>query len=512
MSEQLQFEDEYDAESLGKLWQLCFAMLSSRVSEVVLSGFLKDAVPVRFAKRVFVLGASTPFARDYISRKAANAIRSALEFHLDTSGIEVEVTLIPGNEQHSRRSQKDRSNGLQQSLPLDEDTQPQDSSYSGIETGTAVQNTLPQPAKSEVKQPASSAKRHTKTSDRIAIGTPLNAKFSFDKYMVGHCNRLAFSSALTITDKPGDAYNPLYIYGGPGLGKTHLLQAAAHALREKHPDKNICYVSCENFVQQYVTAIKQHTTEEFRKNYRQIDVWLVDDIQFIMGKGHNTEEFFHTFDTLHQSNRQIVIASDRSPRELSSMDERLRSRFQSGLIADISAPELETRIAILKQFRDVEQAPIQDEVLEYIGSAIQSSIRALQGAVTRLVAISSIMKVPVTLELAQGALTEYLIDKPFRTRVIKVSDIIKAVSEKFGITESAMLSPVRHKDVSLARQTAIYICRELLPEMSTTHIGEAFGGRDHATIVYATKQIRKLFLILPEHKAMVEKIIREIQE
>ena len=327
---------------------------------------------------------------------------------------------------------------------------------------------------------------------------------------MGRSNRLAHAGATGVAERPGELYNPLFLYGGPGLGKTHLMQGIAHTVRRREPNARIAYVSGEYFAQHYISSINSHSTEDFRRQYRDVDLWLVDDIQFIASKDHTKEEFFHTFNTLYQSGKQIVIASDRSPRELNTMDERLRSRFQSGLIADISAPELETRIAILQQCRQREGFVVANDVLDYIASAIQSNIRALEGALTKLIAYSSIHNTSATAELAQSVLSEYFIEKPIRSRKISVDDIINGVAPFFNVSPAAMKGSSRNKEVSLARQVAMFLSRELMPELNVRTLGEAFDNRDHATIVYACQRVRTLMDVDAELKTMIVQLQRKL--
>ena len=338
----------------------------------------------------------------------------------------------------------------------------------------------------------------------------LSDRYQFDTFLVGRSNRLAHAGALQVSAKPGEIYNPLFLYGGPGLGKTHLMQAIARSIRQETPNLRVAYVSGEYFTQRYITALREHTTEDFRRQYRLIDVWLMDDIQFIAGKNATNEEFFHTFNTLYQMGKQIVIASDRSPRELNTMDERLRSRFQSGLIADIGAPDLETRIAILQRRSLSENVPIDDDVLLYIASAIQSNIRALEGAFTKLLAYSSIMNAEISLQLAQTVLSEYFIEKPIHQRKTNVREIVEAIAEQFAIPAEDIFGAGRNKEVSLARQVALYLSRELLPEMNLAAIGAAFGGRDHATVVYACQKVRTMLDLDADLKALVGQMKRRL--
>ncbi len=494
----LEFGEENDGQpDLPQVWQLCLALLSTRLSPVIYHSFLVSARPLRLEQNCFVLGVASSYARDQVQKKASNAIRSALEFHLDRAGLQVEIELLSPETAASEPETRDT---IQPPLPLE------------AEPSAARRSAPPAPRRTTADKERTTRRADSSTAPAPIPGLPLNDRYRFHTFLTGHSNRLAHACALSAAENPGTAYNPLFLYGGPGLGKSHLLHAIAHHIRERKPQARVAYVSGEVFAQQYITSLREHATEDFRRLYRDIDVWLVDDIQFIAGKERTNEEFFHTFNTLYQSGRQVVFASDRSPRDLNMMDERLRTRFQSGLIADLAPPEMETRLAILQQFRDRENSPVRDDVLEYIASAIQSNIRALEGAFTRLMAHCSIMNVAPGIDLARNVLSEYFIARPLRNESITTRQIIELAAAQFGVTPQAIIGPSRNKDLSLARQVAMYLSRELLPEQNTTITGELFGGRDHATIVYACKHIRQILTIDPELNAMTERMKRTLQE
>jgi chromosomal replication initiator protein len=452
-------------------------------------------VPQSYQAGVVTLCVSSPFAREWLEKKAANAIRSALEFHLDVSDLQVRFVVQSSDPAHGKQP---KTNPLQTTLGLD-DPEPD-----------------ARPAAEGAPSPPRRASRSKRASDaKTPAPAPvpcmeLNDRFLLDRFLTGDSNRLAHAGALAVSERPGESYNPLFVYGGPGIGKTHLLQGIAHHLKRTRPDLKVAYVDGEHFAQRYITALREHATEEFRRRYRQIDVWLVDDVQFIAGKEHTKEEFFHTFNSLWQNGKQIVIASDRSPRELTNLDERLRSRFQGGLIADITPPDLETRVAFLHECRAREKAAVEDDVLEYIADAIQSNMRALEGALTRLIAYSSIMRAPMSAHLAQEVLSEYFISKPIRTRRVTVPDIVEVVSEHFGTAPNAILGPSRIKDVVTARHVAMFICRETIRDMNTSLIGTAFGGRDHATIVYACQRVRTMMELDPELREWVTRTLKTL--
>ena len=476
-------EEDDRSKQLRKAWELSLHMLAGKVNKVPFETYIRPTFPVSYEAEVVTLGVTNDFARNWLEKKAFNQIRSALEFHLDTTNLQIKIIVQErerptGTAVFPLTNQKPVSS--QPALPLDSE-EDEYYSYEEYQNRTNAAKTPAKPRKTA----------QAPTQEKIATpGIDLNHRFLFDNYLIGRSNRLAHASALAVATKPGAVYNPLFLYGGPGLGKTHLMQAIAHALKTSHPEMGVAYVSGEHFAQQYITSIREHTTEAFRKQYRKTDVWLVDDIQFIGGKEHTKEEFFYTFNALYQAGKQIVIASDRSPRELNTVDERLRSRFQSGLIADIGAPAIETRIAFLESCRDRDNAPVSDDVLHYIADAIQSNMRTLEGALTRLIAYSSIMNAPINSELAQSVLSEYFIDKPIRASRLTVDEVIEAVSERYNITPVAIKGPGRQKDVALARHIAMYLCRELLPEMNTVLLGQAFGNRDHATIVHGCQKMR----------------------
>lgn len=507
MSGQLSFGEEEQSDALRRVWALCLTLLEAKVPVVTFQSFIRPVQPVSLADNVVTLAVASPYAKEWLSRNAANPIRSALEFHLDTSGLQVNFVIQAKESQ--REAPRKPLPAAQGELPLEAE----------MDADVAVVNARLEklePVAAVAKQPSAGSRGTARKDgkpreDALPIPSlPLNEKYLFDSFLVGRSNRLAHAGAMQVAQRPGEVYNPLFLYGGPGLGKTHLLQAVAHSMRVQNPHARIAYVSGEYFAQHYIMALREHATEDFRRQYRMVDVWLVDDIQFIAGKEHTKEEFFHTFNALYQSGKQIVLASDRSPRELNTMDERLRSRFQSGLIADIGAPDLETRIAILQRCREREKANIPDDVLTYIASAIQSNIRALEGALTKLLAYSSIMGLPIRPELAQEVLSEYFIEKPVPTRKLTVDVIVGEVGELFGVTVEALRGPNRNKEVSQARQIAMYLCRELLPEMNTSLTGAAFGGRDHATVVYACQRVKAMREIDPEMTDLLNRLYRTL--
>ena len=321
----------------------------------------------------------------------------------------------------------------------------------------------------------------------------LNPKYTFDLFVIGSSNRFAHAAALAVAEAPAQAYNPLFIYGGTGLGKTHLLQAIGHYVRQHSRRLTTRYVTSETFMNEFIDAVRERGTriEGFKRRYRNYDVLLVDDIQFIEGKERIQEEFFHTFNSLYEGGAQIIISSDRPPREIATLEERLRSRFEWGLLTDIQAPDLETRIAILRKRVETEGLAVTDpEVLTFIASRVSANIRELEGALTRVVAFSSLTDRPLTVELAEDVLKD-VYPQGEAAPEVTIAGIQQAVSQRFGVTHEELISPRRSQAVAYPRQVAMYLSRELT-DASLPMIGKEFGGRDHTTVIHAKDKITKL--------------------
>ena len=314
----------------------------------------------------------------------------------------------------------------------------------------------------------------------------LNPKYTFDSFVIGNSNRFAHAASLAVAESPAKAYNPLFIYGGVGLGKTHLMHAIGHYILQNNPSAKVAYVSSEKFTNELINAIKDDKNEEFRTKYRSVDVLLIDDIQFIAGKERTQEEFFHTFNTLHEANKQIILSSDRPPKEISTLEDRLRSRFEWGLIADIQAPDFETRMAILKKKADVEKLNVPNEVMVYIATKIKSNIRELEGALIRIVAYSSLTNREITVDLATEALKDIISNK--QNKSITIDLIQDVVAAYFNLRVEDLKSQRRTRNVAYPRQIAMYLSRKLT-DMSLPKIGEEFGGRDHTTVIHAYEKI-----------------------
>jgi chromosomal replication initiator protein len=317
----------------------------------------------------------------------------------------------------------------------------------------------------------------------------LNPKYTFDTFVIGSGNRFAHAASLAVAEAPAKAYNPFFIYGGVGLGKTHLMHAIGHYVLEHNPNAKVVYLSSEKFTNEFINSIRDNKAEDFRNKYRNVDVLLIDDIQFLAGKESTQEEFFHTFNTLHTESKQIVISSDRPPKEIPTLEDRLRSRFEWGLITDITPPDLETRIAILRKKAKADGLDIPNEVMHYIANQIDTNIRELEGALIRVVAYSSLVNQDITTDLAQAALKDIIPNT--KPRVVTILDIQKAVGEHYNIRLEDFSSKRRTKSIAFPRQVAMYLSRELT-DFSLPKIGEEFGGRDHTTVIHAHEKIEKL--------------------
>ncbi len=315
----------------------------------------------------------------------------------------------------------------------------------------------------------------------------MNPKYTFDSFVVGNNNRFAHAASLAVAEAPATSYNPLFIYGGVGLGKTHLMHAIGNEILRNNRNANILYVTSEKFTNQLINGIKDNKMEQFRNKYRNIDVLLIDDIQFIAGKERIQEEFFHTFNTLHESGKQIILSSDRPPKDIPLLEDRLKSRFEWGLIADISNADYETRLAILRKKAQIDNIIIDDMILSNIANRIDTNIRELEGALNKLIARASLINSPITMEMAEWAINEIVSSKD---KVISSAYIQETVAKYFNIDPKDLVGIKRSNDVVFPRQIAMYLCRSV-PQLSLPQIGKDFGNRDHTTVLHACNKIEK---------------------
>lgn len=336
----------------------------------------------------------------------------------------------------------------------------------------------------------------------------LNSRFSFDNFVVGSSNRFAFAASQAVAESPAKSYNPLFLYSHVGLGKTHLMQSIAHEIKKRHPDLKCVYLSSETFTNELINAIRHRSTDQFREKYRNIDVLLIDDIHFIAGKESTQEEFFHTFNTLHNSHKQIIISSDRPPKEITNLEDRLSSRFAWGLIADIQPPDFETRVAILKKKLEREPIIVPDEVISFIADQIKTNIRELEGALIRVVAYSLLEEKPISLAIAKIVLKDMVKET---SKTISIDMIQKEISSFFEISVSDIKSKKRSRNVILPRQVSMFLARKLT-NLSLPEIGAAFGGKDHTTVMHSCRKIETDIEKDADLKKTIEKLLTLLQQ
>jgi len=366
------------------------------------------------------------------------------------------------------------------------------------------------PELQEVQPPSRTDSNRNVTSssdtDQLIPGDSLAERYTFETFVTGTSNRFAHAASLAVAETPGRSYNPLFIHGGAGLGKTHLLQAISHYIRQNYPGHRVRYVSTESFMNEFVEAIRTTGQVAFKRRYRDIDVLLVDDIQFMEGKEGLQEEFFHTFNSLHGAGRQVVLSSDRPPRAIATLEDRLRSRFEWGLITDIQPPDLETRLAILRKKTELEGTQFPDEVLDFIATHIKNNIRELEGALIRVGAFASLTREPLDLALAQKVLADIVTDG--EPRPITINRIIEATIAMFGFEREELLGKRRHRALVTARQISMYVCRELT-DLSYPAIAREFGNRDHTTVIHAVDKISKQ---MAERRQIYDQVTALIQD
>ena len=338
----------------------------------------------------------------------------------------------------------------------------------------------------------------------------LNPKYKFDTFVVGSNNKFAHSASLAVAESPGEVYNPLYLYGGPGLGKTHLMHSIGHFILEQDPDKKVLYVTSEEFTNEVIESIRNGNASsmtKFRDKYRKVDVLMIDDIQFIIGKESTQEEFFHTFNALQTQGKQIILTSDKPPKEMETLEERIRSRFEWGLMADIGVPDYETRMAILRKKAESDNFDIDDEVLSYIANNIKSNVRELEGALNKLLAYNNLVHIPITMDIAEKELSNII--TPDKPREITPQLIIEVVSEHYHISVDQMISKTRSSDVAKPRQIAMYLCKNMTESPLDT-IGSLLGGRDHSTIIHGIKKVTEEYEKNETTRNMIETIKKKI--
>ncbi|MBO8170006.1 MAG: chromosomal replication initiator protein DnaA [Thermoanaerobacteraceae bacterium] len=447
-------------DSITELWQQALEILETELSKPSFETWLKNTELISFQNNKAIISVPNEFAKDWLETRYYHLIKSTFELILKE---EISLSFVLPNE-----------------------------SYSLYNSPNSAEN----------KQTTSAATQSN------ALKVQLNPKYTFDSFVIGNSNRFAHAASLAVAEAPAKAYNPLFIYGGVGLGKTHLMHAIGHYVLANHPNHKVVYVSSEKFTNELINAIRDDKTVTFRNKYRNIDVLLIDDIQFLEKKERTQEEFFHTFNALYEANKQIIISSDRPPKEISTLEDRLRSRFEWGLITDIQPPDFETRIAILRKKASLENVHLPDDVMTFIANKIQSNIRELEGALIRVAAYASLTNKEINPDLAAEALKDIV--QTSAPKPITIPLIQKIVANHFGLKVADLKSKKRTRSIAYPRQIAMYLSRELT-DMSLPRIGEEFGGRDHTTVLHAHEKIAKEIINDPISGELITELIEKIR-
>ena len=467
--------DDHEVD-LGTAWQQIVEDLQPNQR-----AWLRPSVPVTLHENTAIIAVPNDFTRNQLEGRLRNHIEDALTEGFGRE-IRMLVTVNPALEDA-------------EPTPVDESTD------RSVGLSTYDQGPFePTPApRAEHPEPATSAGGGGERRPS-ALETRLNPKYTFETFVIGSSNRFPHAAAVAVAEAPGKAYNPLLVYGESGLGKTHLLHAIGHYVRSLYSNAKVRYVSSEEFTNEFINAIRDDRQDRFKRRYRDVDVLLIDDIQFLEGKTQTQEEFFHTFNTLHNANKQIVLTSDRAPKRLEALEDRLRNRFEWGLITDVQPPDLETRIAILRKKAAMDRLTAPPDVLEFIASKIQTNIRELEGALIRVTAFANLNRQEVDMTLAEIVLKDLIPEggEPEITHAL----IIAQTAAYFGVSLEDLTGPSRGRHLVMARQIGMYLCRELT-SMSLPQIGREFGGRDHTTVMYADRKIRQL---LAERRAVFNQV------
>ncbi|XZL30756.1 chromosomal replication initiator protein DnaA [Clostridium perfringens] len=452
---------------LNNLWEQALNIIKGEISEISFNTWIKSCTPISISDNILKLSVPNEFTKGILDTRYKDLLIQALkivtsrkfkiEFYLE-SDLEEEKE----NEEKQKEEKKENTNDVDGSIVVSDE-----------------------------------------------MSATLNPKYTFQSFVIGNSNRFAHAASLAVAESPAKAYNPLFIYGGVGLGKTHLMHAIGHYILQENPKAKVVYVSSEKFTNELINAIKDDKNEEFRNKYRKVDVLLIDDIQFIAGKERTQEEFFHTFNALHEENKQIILSSDRPPKEIPTLEDRLRSRFEWGLIADIQPPDFETRMAILKKKADVEGLNVPNEVMVYIATKIKSNIRELEGTLIRIIAYSSLTNRDVSVDLASEALKDIISNK--ESAPVTVKTIQESVANYYNLRIEDLKSQRRTRNIAYPRQIAMYLSRKLT-DMSLPKIGEEFGGRDHTTVIHAYEKISENLKTDEGLQSMINDITKKLTQ
>ena len=430
---------------MSKLWKDTLVHLEQNLSPQHFSTWIKPLKLVKIEQDIVFIEVPNRFVLDWVKENYSKLIQ---KFHTQLSAV-------------TYRLQFNVSGQARDNLPKND---------------SSIDTEVP-PVKSQQQK-----------NNRQLTDINLNRKYTFEEFVSGSSNQFAYAAAMAVANNPATTYNPLFIYGGVGLGKTHLVNAIGNEILKKSPQMRICYYTSEKFMNELINSLRYNRMDEFRNKFRSMDVILIDDIQFIAGKERTQEEFFHTFNALYESHKQIIVTSDKFPKDIPGLEERLRSRFEWGLIADIQPPDVETKLAILKMKADQNSIKIPEEVALFLANSVCNNVRELEGYLIRIGAYASLTSIPVSLDMARDVLKDILVE---RNKELTVEEILKKVSNHFNIKISDIKSPKRLKAVVLPRQIAMYLSRQLTSS-SYPEIGERFGGKDHSTIIHAIRKIDKL--------------------
>ncbi len=450
--------------NMNNIWTRCVELLRTRVNEHTMSTWLEPIICENISEDQVVLSVPNNFFIGWIKDNYVNMIRDSL---LEVTGTKYEMNFKSrddfGNKAFDNVPEQQYQDGLTESMSM---------------------------------------------TDEFALKRNLNPRYTFESFVVGGCNQFAHAAALSVSENPGKSYNPLFIYGGTGLGKTHLMSSIGYSVVSKDKTKKVSFSTSEEFTNEMINAIRFDRMVDFRNKYRNVDLLMIDDIQFLAGKERTQEEFFHTFNSIYEARKQIVLTSDRFPNEISDMEHRLRSRFIWGLVADMGTPDLETKVAILKRKAFEDAVDLPDEVAYFLAEHVESNIRDLVGYLIRVIAMSTLRGLPLTKDLADTALRDIL---RRHTKNITIEDIISRVAKAFNVKPVDIKSKKKHKLYALPRQVGMYIARELT-EFSYPEIGAAFGGKDHSTVIYATRKIEKKLEQDHSLKNLIEGLKKDIRE
>ncbi|PID53779.1 MAG: chromosomal replication initiator protein DnaA [Micrococcales bacterium] len=476
--------------SLGELWpQILTDLNSAGAVSSQQFGFLRLARPDGLLQDAALISVPDDLTKGILEEKLRLPLQEQLANRLGRS-VRLAVSVDPALDTEPNHEPDPATNGAADgSTPTEH----------FVDVHETQAGAIPQEFEEEAPRPTT-GRRRARDAARPVAPVRLNPKYVFETFVVGASNRFATAASTAVAEAPAKAYNPLFIYGDSGLGKTHLLHAIGEYAHRLYPELSVRYVNSEEFTNEFINSIRDDKASVFQRRYRDIDVLLIDDIQFLQGKVQTQEEFFHTFNSLHNTNKQVVITSDVAPKWLSGFEERMRSRFESGLMVDVQPPDLETRIAILRKKAIGERLSAPDDVLEYIAKRISTNIRELEGALIRVTAFANLNRQPVDLSLTEMALKDVISDED--DQEITAATIIAITAEYFNLTLDDIVGTSRSRTLVTARQIAMYLCRELTP-LSLPKIGAEFGGRDHTTVMHANKKVAEL---ISERRSMYNQV------